>query len=180
MALPASAETLNEITKVQSMTAKDVRQEPIVYETFEPAWIVYPVDAGLEVVSSDFGYRAKACSACSTWHQGIDFIQKKGSPIRSVFFGTVIKVSRYNGSLGTTVEIQHGDLGGIVTVYGHMIQGSPTVKVGDSVIPGQKIGEVGMTGVTTAYHLHFGIYVDGHSIDPETWLNSNNAKRFRG
>jgi murein DD-endopeptidase MepM/ murein hydrolase activator NlpD len=162
------------------MTTKDVKQEPIAIDDFASAWIVFPVDAGLEVVSSDFGYREQACSACSTNHQGIDFIKARGSTIRAVFYGTVIKVDQYQGSFGTAVTIQHNDLGGIQTVYAHMIQGSPTVKVGDSVVPGQKIGRVGNTGVTTAYHLHFGVYVDGYAIDPETWLKSNKAKRFRG
>lgn len=180
MAVPANAETLNEITKVQSMTANDVSQTPVVQETFEPQWIVFPVDAGFEVVSSDFGWRAKACNLCSTNHQGIDFIQKKGSTIRAVFFGTVVDVGDDGGGLGSFVLIRHPDLGGIETVYAHMITGSQKVRVGDSVIPGQKIGKVGMTGVTTAYHLHFGIYVDGRAIDPEIWLKAHHVKRFNG
>jgi len=180
MATPANAETLNEITKVQSMTANDVRQEPIEVQEYAPAWIVYPVDAGFEVVSSDFGWRAKACNLCSTNHQGIDFIQPKGSTIRAIFYGKVVDVENDGGGLGSFVLIEHGDLGGIETVYAHMIRGSQKVKVGDSVIPGQVLGKVGMTGVTTAYHLHFGIYVDGRAIDPEIWLKSHKVKRFDG
>ena len=180
MAIPANAEMLDEMDKVQSMTAKDVRQEPIVYETFAPTWIVFPVDAGFETMSSDFGYRAKACNACSTNHQGIDFLQPKGSVVRSVFHGTVVEVSDSGGGLGSIVLIRHADLGGIETVYAHLIRGSQTVKVGDSVIPGQKIGKVGMTGVTTAYHLHFGVFVDGYAIDPQAWLKASKAKRFDG
>ena len=180
MALPANAETLDEMDEVQSVTASDVRQEPVEIQNYEPAWIVFPVDAGLEVISSGFGWRAKACYACSTNHQGIDFIKPRGSTIRAIFYGTVTKVTNNGGSFGTFVEIKHGDLGGIETVYAHMIQGSPTVKVGDSVVPGQKIGRVGMTGVTTAYHLHFGVYVDGYAIDPAVWLKSHKAKRFNG
>ena len=180
MALPANAEVLEEMDEVQTIVVSDAEQDPIVMQEYEPAWIVYPVDAGLEVVSSDFGYREKACYACSTNHQGIDFIKPRGATIRAVFYGTVVNVDQYQGSFGTAVTISHGDLGGIQTVYAHMIQNSPTVKVGDKVVPGQKIGKVGNTGVTTAYHLHFGVYVDGYAIDPATWLKSNKAKRFRG
>ena len=180
MAMPANAEMLEEMDKVQRVVANDSEQQVAERDGYGISWIVYPVDGGLEKMSSDYGYRYKACGACSTNHSGIDLVMPRGSTIRAVFYGTVVKVSRYNGSLGTTVEIQHPELGGIVTLYAHMIQGSPTVKVGDSVEPGQKIGEVGMTGVATANHLHFGIFVDGHTIDPETWLNSNNVKRFRG
>lgn len=162
------------------MTANDVAQEPIVLETFAPTWIVFPVDAGFDVVSSGFGYRAKACNACSTNHQGIDFIQPRGATIRAVFNGTVIEVEDGYGGLGSFVLIQHNDLGGIQTVYAHMIRGSQKVKVGDSVVPGQKIGKVGMTGTTTAYHLHFGVYVDGYAIDPAVWLKAYKVKRFDG
>jgi murein DD-endopeptidase MepM/ murein hydrolase activator NlpD len=180
MAIPANAGTLNEQSiQVQTMTATDVRQEPIEFDNYIQSWIVYPVDAGFETMSSDFGYRAKACNACSTNHQGIDFLMPRGSTIRSVFYGTVIEVSQYRGGLGTTVTIRHPELGGIETVYSHMIYGSPTVKVGETVKPGQKIGKVGMTGVTTAYHLHFEVRIDGYAIDPEKWLKSNKAKKFK-
>ena len=181
MAAPANATTLNEQSiQVQTMTTKNVKQAPIKFDNYAPAWIMYPVDAGLETISSDFGYRAKACNACSTNHQGIDFLMPRGSTVRAVYYGTVIEVSQYRGGLGTTVTIRHPELGGIETVYSHMIYGSPTVNVGDSVAPGQKIGKVGRTGVATANHLHFEVRVDGYAIDPETWLKSHNAVIFSG
>ena len=180
MAMPANAEVLDEMSKVQTMTTKDVTQKVAERDNYSLAWIVFPVDAGLEVMSSDFGYRKKACGACSTNHAGIDFLMARGSTVRSVFYGTVVSVSQYSGSFGTTVEITHPDLGGIVTLYAHMVRGSTTVNVGDSVVPGQKIGEVGRTGVATANHLHFGVYVDGRPIDPEVWLISYGATRFYG
>lgn len=162
------------------MIANDTGQQVVKRDGYKLSWIVYPVDAGLEVMSSDYGYRKKACNACSTNHGGIDFLMARGSTVRSVFYGTVVKVSEYRGGFGTTVEILHPELGGIVTLYAHMIRNSTTVVAGDSVEPGQKIGEVGRTGVATANHLHFGIFVDGQTIDPETWLVSNNAQRFSG
>ena len=180
MAMPANAETLSERDKVQTMTTSDVKQAPIKFDDFVPAWIVFPVDAGFEVMSSDFGYRAKACAACSTNHQGIDFLMSRGSTIRSIFYGTVIEVSNSGGGWGSIVLISHPDLDGIQTIYAHMLRGSQTVKVGDSVVPGQKIGKVGRTGVATANHLHFGIYLDGYAIDPEKWLQSRSVKRFDG
>lgn len=41
------------------------------------------------------------------------------------------------------------------SVYCHMIPGSVTVKVGDTVKAGDKIGELGNSGNSTAPHLHF-------------------------
>jgi len=48
--------------------------------------------------------------------------------------------------------------------------GSPAVKVGDVVVTGQVVGDVGMTGVTTGPHLHFAIYEAGVPVDPVTVL----------
>jgi murein DD-endopeptidase MepM/ murein hydrolase activator NlpD len=43
---------------------------------------------------------------------------------------------------------------------------------GESVTPGQVIGEVGATGLATGAHLHFEVQVDGRAVDPVTWLAS--------
>jgi murein DD-endopeptidase MepM/ murein hydrolase activator NlpD len=46
------------------------------------------------------------------------------------------------------------------------------VVAGDSVTPGQVIGEVGATGLATGAHLHFEVQVDGRAVDPVNWLAS--------
>ncbi len=43
------------------------------------------------------------------------------------------------------------------------------VKEGDIVKPGDVIGAVGATGASTGPHLHWGLYVDGKSVDPAPW-----------
>jgi lysostaphin len=43
------------------------------------------------------------------------------------------------------------------------------VKEGDMVKAGQLIGAVGSTGASTGPHLHWGLYVNGKSIDPSSW-----------
>ena len=57
---------------------------------------------------------------------------------------------------GNLVVIRH-DQGGRTefTSYGHLKAGSVTVAVDDKVRRGQKIGEVGDTGDSSAVHLHF-------------------------
>jgi murein DD-endopeptidase MepM/ murein hydrolase activator NlpD len=48
---------------------------------------------------------------------------------------------------------------------------SISVKVGEDVRPGDKLGEVGNTGHSTGPHLHLEIHPDGGpAVDPQRWL----------
>jgi murein DD-endopeptidase MepM/ murein hydrolase activator NlpD len=61
------------------------------------------------------------------------------------------------------VEIDHGH--GVVSLYAHLA--SYDVKVGDQVKAGQRLGEVGRTGVRdSGAHLHFGLFHDAEVLDP--------------
>ena len=67
---------------------------------------------------------------------------------------------------GNSVIIDHGD--GWETQYGHLRNGSISVKHGDIVAAGQPIGVVGLSGNTEFTHLHFEIRHDGSPVDPYT------------
>lgn len=89
-------------------------------------------------------------------------------PILAVADGTVVKVVSeepditpgalpqgvpIGESVGNRIILDIGD--GIFAAYAHLRQGSPTVKVGDSVKRGQVIGRLGNSGNTSEPHLHF-------------------------
>lgn len=59
---------------------------------------------------------------------------------------------------GNLVTIRH-EREGVVeySSYGHLKAGSVRLKVGDTVMPGDVVGEVGDTGDSNAVHLHFQI-----------------------
>ncbi len=100
------------------------------------------------------------------------------SPVNSVDFNrnddigdTVVaaakgKISRVenegNTSYGRWVEIDHG--GGFRTRYAHL--STQTVKVGQGVGAGQKIGTLGSTGGSTGPHLHYELRHDGIALRP--------------
>jgi hypothetical protein len=114
-------------------------------------------------------------------HQGTDFVIRNframdsGVDVRAADNGRVIfikdglfdreKVSVVSKLLGNYIGITHS--GKLQTYYGHLRKGSVLVKVGDSVIAGQKIAQVGSSGNSSDPHLHFELWYDSsYYIDP--------------
>ena len=105
-------------------------------------------------------------------HAGIDLGAEYGSPIVAAGAGVVV-FSGMQGGYGNVVEVRHDD--GTVTVYGH--QSALSVKVGQAVRAGQKLGRVGSTGHSTGPHLHFEVRPDGtKAVDPLPWLRAHGIK----
>jgi murein DD-endopeptidase MepM/ murein hydrolase activator NlpD len=65
---------------------------------------------------------------------------------------------------GNAVVIDHGQ--GWRTAYCHMAKGSLTVRSGREVKAGDKIGRIGLSGLTEFPHLHFTVLKDGKPVDP--------------
>ena len=65
---------------------------------------------------------------------------------------------------GNGVMIDHG--GGWATQYCHMAKGSVTVKAGEPVAAGARLGKVGLSGNTEYPHLHFTVRQNGTAVDP--------------
>ncbi|PKQ13182.1 MAG: M23 family peptidase [Alphaproteobacteria bacterium HGW-Alphaproteobacteria-1] len=65
---------------------------------------------------------------------------------------------------GNAVRVDHGH--GWQTLYCHMKRGSVTVRQGDRVATGDVLGEVGLSGLTNAPHLHLGVLHEGRIVDP--------------
>jgi hypothetical protein len=65
---------------------------------------------------------------------------------------------------GNGVVIDHGN--GWETQYCHLARGSLVVKVGDTVMAGQPIARVGLSGNTEFSHLHLQVSRNGVIVDP--------------
>ena len=124
-------------------------------------------------ISSDFGWRVAPCGACSSDHQGVDFVPGEGEPVMAILNGVVAEAG-INQGYGYWVKIEHivpiteGEVERWVTVYAHLKAGSipDDVGVGANVKRGQVIGAVGSTGISTGPHLHFELHIDGEVTDP--------------
>ncbi len=96
-------------------------------------------------------------------HRGIDYAAPKGTPIKTVGDGVVIKTA-YTKSAGRYVKIRHTN--GYETVYNHMTKYAKGVKRGRQVYQGDVIGFVGSTGYATGPHLDFRMKKHGRYINP--------------
>jgi murein DD-endopeptidase MepM/ murein hydrolase activator NlpD len=98
-------------------------------------------------------------------HQGIDIIAENNALVMSAARGIVIE-SGQDRDLGRFVKIDHAFQ--VQTLYGHLGRGF--VQVGDHVDKGTTLGTVGNSGNSFGPHLHYEIWVNGKSVDPQLYL----------
>ena len=100
-------------------------------------------------------------------HDGCDYRQLEGTPVRACAGGTVSRVAENTDDEGYAIWIQHGEHGAILTHSAHL-RGLPLFQEGQAVNKGDIIGYVGSTGNSTAPHLHLGVHVRGVPYNPLT------------
>lgn len=115
--------------------------------------------------NSNFGWRIDPFTGRQSYHEGIDFAGGEGAPILAAAGGVVV-YAEYHPQYGNMVEIEHGN--DLITRYAHASR--THVKVGDMVLRGAKIAEVGRTGRATGTHLHFEVLKRGVAVNPAQFL----------
>lgn len=98
-------------------------------------------------------------------HAGLDIAAPHGTPILASAKGKVIYAGT-RGNYGRMVEIDHGY--GYVTRYAHASR--LLVRVGQSVMRGDKIAEVGSTGLSAGPHVHYEVLVNGRAVNPNNFV----------
>jgi murein DD-endopeptidase MepM/ murein hydrolase activator NlpD len=78
-------------------------------------------------------------------------------------------VQRSSSGYGNMVLINHGD--GYKTRYAHLLEGSITVRIGETVEGGKTIGRVGSTGNSSGPHLHFEVIYNGETQNPVNFIS---------
>ena len=129
-------------------------------------WLLWPLDSHNVYITSTFGGRIHPVHQYAHNHSGIDVAGPSSGSIAfeniyATLDGMVIIAGNGSG-YGNYVVIDHGD--GFTSVYAHCDKLS--VKKGQRVKRGDKVGTVGMTGTATGYHLHFELRQDGEKLDP--------------
>ncbi|MBD1834413.1 M23 family metallopeptidase [Cyanobacteria bacterium FACHB-472] len=123
-------------------------------------------------ISSIYGVRRyyNGKFANDYYHRGVDYAGGYGSPVTAPAAGRVALVGRVSQGFrvhGNVIGVDHGQ--GVTSIFMHLSR--IDVKEGDIVKPGQVIGAIGSTGASTGPHLHWGLYVNGLSVDPGPWRN---------
>ncbi|MFB7652853.1 MULTISPECIES: transglycosylase family protein [unclassified Streptomyces] len=131
--------------------------------------VVAPVDGAVGTP-----YHQSGSSWSKGYHTGVDFPVPTGTSIKSVAAGRVVSAG-WGGSYGYQVVVRHGD--GRYSQYAHL--SAISVRDGQSVGAGQRIGRSGSTGNVTGPHLHFEVRTGpgfGSDVDPLAYLRAGGVR----
>ena len=111
--------------------------------------------------------------SCGHFHQGIDLAAPMYTPIRAAGAGVVVFAgpNPYDPyPKAWIVIIAHSE--SLQTWYAHVDNGAraPVVSAGDTVVAGQVIAYVGMTGRTTGPRLHWAVVFNGSFVNPRLFV----------
>lgn len=116
-------------------------------------------------LSSSFGRRVDPFTGRLAVHKGVDFAGAEGDPVIAVASGVVVSAG-YTAGFGHLIEVNHGN--GYMTRYAHNAR--LDAAVGDLVLKGDVIAQMGSTGRSTGPHVHFEVLRDGKQLDPMTYI----------
>jgi len=123
---------------------------------------IQPVaNKNLKYTASGYGMRIDPIYKTAKFHAGMDFSANIGTPVYATGDG-VVKKAGWQSGYGKIIIINHGF--GYETWYAHL--NDYDVRVGQKVVRGEVIGEVGNTGKSTGPHLHYEVHVKGKVVNP--------------
>lgn len=142
---------------------------PDRWDQLQRALMVLPLAAPLAEyqVTSGFGRRRDPLNHRRALHPGIDLRGPLRAPVVATAPGRVVFAGR-RGGYGRMVEIDHGL--GVRTRYAHLLR--ITVRVGQGVSLGSRVGLLGSSGRSTGPHLHYEVLVDGRQRNPQPFLKA--------
>ena len=156
-------EEFYERIKKENKLISNAREVDSDLSFFKDQFII-PVDDA--IITGVYGSQ-RILNGIPKWpHYGLDFAQKKGSPVKAMNNGVVTLAEKDLFYTGATLIFDHGH--GISTLYMHLDK--IFVDIGDHVKKGDIIGTVGATGRATGPHLDIRLNWFGVRLDPATIL----------
>jgi hypothetical protein len=129
----------------------------------------YPLDS--YVVGANYFGRYDLVRA-NSWHLGDDVAATAGTNVFAIGNGIVRRAQVQNGYGGTYI-IEH-DIGGekVCALYTHLNFATFTKAVGQEVIKGEYLGQVGNSDQNGGWpiHFHFGIRKGAYPADPNAYI----------
>jgi murein DD-endopeptidase MepM/ murein hydrolase activator NlpD len=98
-------------------------------------------------------------------HAGLDVAIGTGTPVLAPADGIVLDTGDYY-FCGKTMYIDHGN--GLLSLFCHLSE--HTAIVGETVRKGQAVARSGATGRASGPHLHWTVYLNGVSVEPELFV----------
>ncbi|MFT4228660.1 MAG: peptidoglycan DD-metalloendopeptidase family protein [Microbacterium sp.] len=149
-----------------------------------PAATVFrtPLKASYSVVSF-YGPRCIPLRGASTWHLGVDLAARSGAGIYSIAAGVVTATVDGSSSRAGYIDVRHS-IDGVAwfSRYYHIWDSTTRVEVGDVVKAGQRISEVGSSGVSGGPHLHLELWriAKGGNVstNPATFLKARGVALY--
>ncbi|QKZ17011.1 peptidoglycan DD-metalloendopeptidase family protein [Streptomyces chartreusis] len=169
LAVRGKAATITEPAPTTKPTPKKTSAEPKEEATTGSRSMVAPVSA-----ATGTPYRKAGALWSKGYHTGVDFAVPTGTSVKAVGSGQVVSAG-WEGSFGYQVVIRHAD--GRYTQYAHL--SAISVRDGQSVGAGQRIGRSGSTGNSTGPHLHFEVRTGpgfGADVDPVAYLRAGGVR----
>lgn len=152
--------------KKKTPKKKPAKKKPTPQPVTKSAW--FPV-LGSGWTFGDAEMRFGAARSGHT-HQGQDVAGPEGLQIVAPVAGTISWTAYQADGAGYYIVERGTD--GRDYVFMHLMKGSTRVKIGQAVVAGKWLGNLGNTGHSSGPHLHFEIWVGGwyekggHPIDP--------------
>lgn len=139
------------------ITKEDIKKLDLSkIESYELYWPVVSTK-----ITSEFGNRMHPVLKENRFHRGVDISSVKGAAVNSGVKG-VVTYAGVKGNYGNMIEVRRND--GLKVRYAHLSK--IEVRVGQTVQEGDKIGEVGSTGMATVPHLHYEVLIEDIPVDP--------------
>ncbi len=114
-----------------------------------------------------YGYRNHPILRRYQMHTGVDLGAPKGTPVYATGNGVIVENAQTHNGYGNYIVVDHGM--GYKTRYAHL--NKSLVAVGQNVVRGEIIGEVGSTGRSTGPHLHYEVILMGQTVDPINYFS---------